>query len=116
MQRKYNGLFKFQEEREGLESELLAIKAEQAREAANHEVVKAEMEKKNMMEKEVLKREMLRRIKETKLTLLAMTQDTLHPTTKRTQQENEQMTTELAFQSRECEKLLQKNRYHPPFP
>ncbi len=44
--------------------------------------------------------EMLRRIKETKLTLLAMTQDTLHPTTKRTQQENEQMTTELAYQVR----------------
>lgn len=48
------------------------------------------------LEKEALKREMLRRIKETKLTLLSMTQDTLHPTTKRTQQENEQVPKRLS--------------------
>jgi hypothetical protein len=51
------------------------------------------------LEKEALNGEMLRRIKETKLTLLAMTQDTLHPTTKRTQQENEQVyTTHICIQ------------------
>jgi integral membrane sensor domain MASE1 len=50
-------------------------------------------------EREALNGEMLRRIKETKLTLLAMTQDTLHPTTKRTQQENEQVRLQFFFLS-----------------
>ncbi len=48
-----------------------------------------------------LKKEMLAKIKETKLSLLAMTEDQLHTTTQRTIMENEQMTTELQYQSRQ---------------
>ena len=51
----------------------------------------------------------MRKIKETKLSLLAMTEDQLHTTTKRTIMENEQMTIELQYQSKETEKLLVQN-------
>merc|ERR1719446_1138398 len=39
-----------------------------------------------------------------------MTEDQLHTTTKRTIMENEQMITELQYQSKETEKLLGQNR------
>jgi len=61
------------------------------------------------MEKKRLKNDMLRKIKETKLSLLAMTEDQLHTTTKRTIMENEQMTIELQFQSKETERVLKLN-------
>lgn len=68
-----------------------------------------DLERRNVSEKERLKKEMLRKIKETKLTLLAMTEDQLHTTTKRTIMENEQMTIELQYQSKEAERLVSKN-------
>jgi len=52
-------------------------------------------EREFVSEKERLKKDMLTKIKETKLSLLAMTEDQLHTTTKRTIMENEQMTIEL---------------------
>lgn len=56
-----------------------------------------------------MKQEMLMKIKETKQNLLSMTEDQLHTTTKRTIMENEQMITELQYQSKETEKLLAQN-------
>ena len=44
-------------------------------------------ERRNVMEKERLKKEMLHKIRETKLSLLAMTEDQLHTTTKRCESE-----------------------------
>lgn len=67
------------------------------------------LEKRNVMEKDRLKNEMLRKIKETKLSLLAMTEDQLHTTTKRTIMENEQITTELQYQSKETERIARAN-------
>lgn len=64
------------------------------------------LEKRTIMEKDRLKNEMLRKIKETKLSLLAMTEDQLHTTTKRTIMENEQITTELQYQSKETERCV----------
>ena len=60
-------------------------------------------------EKDRIKKEYLIKIKETKQNLLSMTEDQLHSTTKRTIMENEQMTTELQYQSRETERLLRMN-------
>mmetsp|Transcript_41534 Transcript_41534/g.81474 ORF Transcript_41534/g.81474 Transcript_41534/m.81474 type:complete len:332 (-) Transcript_41534:737-1732(-) len=68
------------------------------------------LEKRNIMEKDRLKNEMLRKIKETKYSLLAMTEDQLHSTTKRTILENEQMTIELQYQSKETERILKANQ------
>jgi len=67
------------------------------------------LERKMFHEKERIKKEFLIKIKETKQNLLSMTEDQLHTTTKRTIMENEQMTTELQYQSRETERLLKLN-------
>ena len=67
------------------------------------------LERKMFHEKERIKKEFLIKIKETKQNLLSMTEDKLHTTTKRTIMENEQMTTELQYQSRETEQLLKMN-------
>ena len=67
------------------------------------------LERKMFHEKERIKKEFLIKIKETKQNLLSMTEDQLHTTTKRTIMENEQMTTELQYQSRETERLLKMN-------
>ena len=48
-----------------------------------HALQVAELERRNVCEKDRLKNEMLRKIRETKLSLLAMTEDQLHYTTKR---------------------------------
>jgi hypothetical protein len=61
-------------------------------------------------EKDRLKKEMLSKVKDTKLALLAMTEDQLHTTTKRTIVENEQMTSELQYQSRATEEVLLMNQ------
>lgn len=67
------------------------------------------MDRKKAIEIDLLKKDMQQKIKETRDNLRLKTKDQLDTTTKRTIMENEQMTTELAFQSREMEKLVQKN-------
>ena len=59
-----------------------------------------------MQEKDRLKKEMLYKLRETKANLLKMTDNQLDTTTKRTIAENEQMSSELAWQSKETEKLI----------
>ena len=51
-----------------------------------------------MQEKDRLKKEMLYKLRETKANLLKMTDNQLDTTTKRTIAENEQMSSELAWQ------------------
>ena len=53
---------------------------------------------------------MAQKIKETKAQMMKLTDNQLEVTTKRTIMENEQMSTELAYQSRQTERLLEKNR------
>ena len=50
------------------------------------------------------------KIKETKRTMEKLTDNQLETTTKRTIMENEQMASELAYQSRQTENLLAKNK------
>ena len=52
---------------------------------------------------------MLYKLRETKANLLKMTDNQLDTTTKRTIAENEQMSSELAWQSKETEKLIRRN-------
>jgi hypothetical protein len=74
-----------------------------------HMQEKAMLDRQKAMEIDALKKEMLQKIRETRDTLRLKTRDQLDATTKRTIMENEQMTTELHFQSRETEKLLDRN-------
>ena len=68
------------------------------------------MERQHIQDKERWKREMAQKIKETKAQMMKLTDNQLEMTTKRTIMENEQMSSELAYQSRQTEKLLQKNQ------
>ncbi|SPQ96893.1 unnamed protein product (mitochondrion) [Plasmodiophora brassicae] len=107
--RESKSLRDFSEQKRELEMQLAVLKS--TLEAEQKEMAKKvnDLERRNVSEKERLKKEMLLKIKETKLSLLAMTEDQLHTTTKRAIMENEQMTIELQYQSKETERLLAKN-------
>lgn len=68
------------------------------------------MERQHIQDKEKWKREMVQKIRETKTHMMKLTDNQLEITTKRTIMENEQMSSELAYQSRQTEKLLEKNQ------
>ena len=78
-------------------------------EAKEHASSINDLERKHVQEKDRLKKEMLLKLRETKANLLKMTDNQLDTTTKRTIAENEQMSSELAWQSKETEKLIRKN-------
>jgi hypothetical protein len=65
--------------------------------------------RKSATEKDRLKKELAQRIKDTKANMKAMTDAQLETTTKRTIVENEQMGSELVYQARQTEKLLDRN-------
>jgi len=100
---------RFQGRQESIEAELSEHKERLKREAQRHNALVSDLERKHVQEKDRLKKEMLMRLRETKANLLRMTDSHLDTTTKRTIAENEQMSSELAWQSRETEKLLDKN-------
>jgi myosin heavy subunit len=105
----YEELERFQKEKTSLEARLAQLEEELRQEKVEHSQHVSELERRNIAEKTRLKKEMLRKVKETKLSLLAMTEDQLHTTTKRVILENEQMTTELQYQSKVTERLLEEN-------
>jgi hypothetical protein len=96
-----------------LKAEMEADLAEKTRllkeNAKDHRTSLADLERKHVQEKDRLKKEMLFKLRETKAKLLQMTDNQLDTTTKRTIAENEQMSSELAWQSRETEKLIRRN-------
>merc|ERR1719379_2267223 len=92
-----------QAELEGLRQKLQETEEAHAREISS-------LDRKKAIEIDQLKKDMLTKIKETRDTLRLKTKDQLDQTTKRTIMENEQMNTELHFQSRESERLLDKNQ------
>eukprot|EP00239_Pterosperma_sp_CCMP1384_P004132 CAMPEP_0197853914 /NCGR_PEP_ID=MMETSP1438-20131217/23662_1 /TAXON_ID=1461541 /ORGANISM="Pterosperma sp., Strain CCMP1384" /LENGTH=510 /DNA_ID=CAMNT_0043468489 /DNA_START=481 /DNA_END=2010 /DNA_ORIENTATION=- len=106
---KLHELKEFQEKKAQLEQELLEIKALLDKERREHEERISDLERKAVQEKDRLKKEMALKIKETKANMMKLTDNQLETTTKRTIMENEQMSSELAYQSRQTEKLLQKN-------
>eukprot|EP00949_MAST-11_sp_MAST-11-sp1_P003133 g3133.t1 len=102
-------LKEFKEHKLQIEAKLKEVMDELVAEKDARKAEVEELVRRNLTEKERLKKEMLVKIKETKQNLLSMTEDQLHTTTKRTIMENEQMTTELQYQSRETERLLKRS-------
>ena len=104
----YNGLKDFAYEKAALQDEIAQLKAavEEEKRAHNRDV--CELERRNILEKEKMKNNMLVKIRDTKLTLLAQTEDQLSMITKRTMLENQQIITELMYQSKETEKMSSK--------
>ena len=106
LRHKVESMRKVQEEKDEVERLLAEYKELLDVEKREHTVEVSVLERRNITEKDRLRSEMLRKIRETKLHLLAMTEDQLHATTKRTIMENEQMTGELQYQSRQTERIL----------
>jgi hypothetical protein len=102
-------LSEFRQKKADLEKQFRDLRETMEKEQEEHKQITADLDRRNVQEKERLKNEMLRKIQETKQNLLSMTEDQLHTTTKRTIMENEQMITELQYQSKETEKMLHKN-------
>ncbi|ETV99783.1 hypothetical protein, variant [Aphanomyces invadans] len=98
----------FRERKIALEDKIAAMESTLVAEKENHRKQLVDMERRNVQEKERIKKDMLMKIKENKQNLLARTEDQLDTTTKRTMMENDQMISELQYQSKETEKLLAK--------
>mmetsp|Transcript_26507 Transcript_26507/g.50366 ORF Transcript_26507/g.50366 Transcript_26507/m.50366 type:complete len:539 (+) Transcript_26507:469-2085(+) len=106
---KLRDLNEFAERKRELETTLAELKTLLEKERRDHENIISDLERKAVQEKDRLKKEMALKIKETKANMMKLTDNQLETTTKRTIMENEQMSSELAYQSRQTEKLLQKN-------
>lgn len=98
----------FQKHKEGLERESAETKRSLEEERQVHQRELSDLERHHVQEKDRLKREMLVKLKETKTALNKLTADQLDMTTKRTIAENAQMSTELAWQSKETERLMRR--------
>ena len=101
----YNGLKDFAHERRALQDDVARLEAALDEEKRAHNRDVCELERRNILEKEKMKNNMLLKIRDTKLTLLAQTEDQLSTITKRTMLENQQVITELMYQSKETEKM-----------
>lgn len=110
LEEKLNQVREFQRNKETLEAELAAQKQQLQDQAEAHSQAISGFDRKKAIDIDQLKKDMQRSIKEEKETLKARTKDQLDATTKRTIMENVQMETELRFQSKETERLLDRNR------
>ena len=102
-------LKEFQERKNALEEELGELKTLVQKERKLHESKINDLERKAVQDKDKLKKEWQLKMKETRSNMMKLTDDHLKATTKRTIMENQQYYSELAYQSRQTEKLLQKN-------
>ena len=103
-------LSEFQEKKAELDLKLADANAEIETLKKTYEDNLSDLERKHVKELDRLKKENAVRIKETKQAMLKLTNNQLATTTKRTILENEQMASELSYQSRQTEKLLQRNQ------
>ncbi|QDZ19972.1 hypothetical protein HOP50_03g24900 [Chloropicon primus] len=102
-------LKEFQERKNALEEELGELKTLVQKERKKHDSRINDLERKAVQDKDKLKKEWQIKLKETRSNMMKLTDDHLKATTKRTIMENQQYYSELAYQSRQTEKLLQKN-------
>jgi len=95
--------------KEKMDAELASLKAEieQLKVEFDHKLI--DVDRQHIQDREKWKRETAAKIKETKIKMMKLTDNQLEMTTKRTIMENEQMSVELSYQSRQTEKLMSKN-------
>eukprot|EP00933_Yihiella_yeosuensis_P056521 TRINITY_DN5573_c1_g1_i1.p1 TRINITY_DN5573_c1_g1~~TRINITY_DN5573_c1_g1_i1.p1 ORF type:complete len:525 (+),score=116.37 TRINITY_DN5573_c1_g1_i1:228-1802(+) len=110
LQNQLNEVREFQKNKETLEADLASLKRQLAEQAEAHARDIGAVNRKKAIDIDQLKKDMQKSIKETREMLKARTKDQLDSTTKRTIMENEQMATELHFQSKETERLLDRNQ------
>eukprot|EP00929_Paragymnodinium_shiwhaense_P121163 TRINITY_DN93306_c0_g1_i1.p1 TRINITY_DN93306_c0_g1~~TRINITY_DN93306_c0_g1_i1.p1 ORF type:complete len:547 (-),score=149.42 TRINITY_DN93306_c0_g1_i1:96-1736(-) len=100
----------FRQNKAEMEAELASLKKQLKEQDEEHAQSISAFDRKKAMEIDQLKKDMHRSIKETREMLKNRTKDQLDTTTKRTIMENEQMATELDFQSKQTEQLLNRNQ------
>lgn len=110
LENKLNEVRQFELNKENMEAELASLKRQLQDQAEAHQNEISAFDRKKAIDIDQLKKDMQMRIKETREMLKARTKDQLDSTTKRTIMENEQMATELHFQSKETERLLDRNQ------
>jgi len=79
------------------------------KEKAQHTKDVDEMDRDRIKATEKLKKDMLYKIKETREHVMALNDEQLHTTTRFTILENHRLTTELEYQSKQTEKLMNRN-------
>lgn len=110
LENKLNEVRQFELNKHQMEEELASLKRQLQDQAEAHQNEISAFDRKKAIDIDQLKKDMQMRIKETREMLKARTKDQLDSTTKRTIMENEQMATELHFQSKETERLLDRNQ------
>lgn len=110
LESKLDEVAEFQRNKETMEADLASLKKQIADQTEAHARDVSAFDRKKAIEIDQLKKDMQRTVKETREMLKARTKDQLDSTTKRTIMENEQMATELHFQSKETERLLDRNQ------
>lgn len=108
---KLKELYEFQQQKMELEQKLKDLTELLENERIQNEERVSELERKHVQEKDRLTKEMAQKIRETKANMMKLTDNQLETTTKRTILENEQMASELAYQSRQTEKLMKQNQH-----
>lgn len=109
-ERKARTAQEFLERKDYLEGELTQARETLEKKVKDYEQLLTDMDRQHIQDREKWKRETAQKIKETKIQMMKLTDNQLEMTTKRTIMENEQMSIELAYQSRQTEKLLHKNQ------
>eukprot|EP00803_Ostreobium_quekettii_P004601 evm.model.scf_1052.4 EVM.evm.TU.scf_1052.4 scf_1052:32928-39739(+) len=109
-EKKMKGTQEFLDKKEQLEADISELRRNLEKMSKESQAKISDMERQHIQDKERWKREMAQKIKETKAQMMKLTDNQLEMTTKRTIMENEQMCSELAYQSRQTEKLLGRNQ------
>merc|ERR1740117_2813073 len=110
LERKLYEVAEFQQNKAEMELELSRLKQKLELQAEDHTRDVSAFDRKKAVEIDQLKKDMHKSIMATTEMLKNRTKDQLDTTTKRTIMENEQMATELHFQSKETERLLDRNQ------
>jgi len=110
LERKLYEVAEFQQNKAEMELELARLKQKLELQAEDHTRDVSAFDRKKAVEIDQLKKDMHKSIMATTEMLKNRTKDQLDTTTKRTIMENEQMATELHFQSKETERLLDRNQ------
>eukprot|EP00201_Polytomella_parva_P013664 CAMPEP_0175066590 /NCGR_PEP_ID=MMETSP0052_2-20121109/16597_1 /TAXON_ID=51329 ORGANISM="Polytomella parva, Strain SAG 63-3" /NCGR_SAMPLE_ID=MMETSP0052_2 /ASSEMBLY_ACC=CAM_ASM_000194 /LENGTH=412 /DNA_ID=CAMNT_0016333317 /DNA_START=52 /DNA_END=1287 /DNA_ORIENTATION=- len=97
------------EQKEQLEAELAVLRETLMKQTKEFDLKLTDLDRQHIQDREKWKREKAQKVKETKIAMMKLTDNQLEVTTKRTIMENEQMSVELSYQSRQTEKLLSKN-------
>lgn len=110
LQNQLDEVREFQRNKENMEQELAALKQQLADTKEEFQRKMSDMDRKKAMDMRTLSKDFEKKVEIEAAKLRARTKDQLDSTTKRTIMENEQMFTELHFQSKETEKLMERNQ------